>query len=600
MSEHKTKESRTLFTLKVFWRAFKAYRYRIVGLITMGFLGGLFEGIGINIIIPLFSFVVKTEEKATDTISQITEKVFNYLHISYELKYLLVLIAILFASKAIMTFLINYITDKIKTDYVKKTRDRLFKLTIESNWTYLSKQKIGYLEKVLMTDINTYSALLSYASSTVILLTNTLIYTAIAFTISPEITAITIACGGLFFLLFKPLVYRVRIISHQTANVLKRVANHINENMLGMKTIKAMGLEKVVIDSGQAYFEELRSVEMKLSILSSLTYVITQPVSVLLIIGLFAFSYKLTAFNFASFAVIVYSINKIFTYIQDGQSRIQNINALYPFLKTAFEYETNAIENRERSGTHSEFTFEKKLTFAHVSFNYSKNKTTLTDINFTIPRGHIIGIIGPSGAGKTTMVDLLLGLIRPSSGQILVDDTDIATIQKDAWRNRIGYVSQDVFLINDTIENNIKLHNPHISDADMITAAKMANIYDFISLQPDRFQTPVGERGMDLSGGQRQRIALARVLARKPEIIILDEATSALDNESETLIQKAIEALRGTITVIIIAHRPSTVTNADALIVIANGTVAETGSPEKLMSSPHSYFHKINTEHSLV
>ena len=242
----------------------------------------------------------------------------------------------------------------------------------------------------------------------------------------------------------------------------------------------------------------------------------------------------------------------------------------------------------------------KKLTFAHVSFNYSKNKTTLTDINFTIPRGHIIGIIGPSGAGKTTMVDLLLGLIRPSSGQILVDDTDIATIQKDAWRNRIGYVSQDVFLINDTIENNIKLHNPHISDADMITAAKMANIYDFISLQPDRFQTPVGERGMDLSGGQRQRIALARVLARKPEIIILDEATSALDNESETLIQKAIEALRGTITVIIIAHRPSTVTNADALIVIANGTVAETGSPEKLMSSPHSYFHKINTEHSLV
>lgn len=589
------KESHTLFTLKIFWRAFKTYKYRIAGLIAMGFLGGLFEGIGINTIIPLFSFVVKTGEKTSDTISKITEKIFIFLHVPYELKYLLILIAFLFISKAIMTFLTNYTTDKIRTDYVKKTRDRLFRLTIESNWTYLSKQKIGYLEKVLMTDINTYSALLSYTSSTVILLTNALIYTVIAFTISPQVTAITIASGGIFFLLFKPLVYRVRTTSHQTANVLKRVANHINENMLGMKTIKAMGLEKAVIDGGQTYFEELRRTEMRLSVLASLTYVITQPLSVMLIIGLFAFSYKMTAFNFASFAVIVYSINKIFTYIQDGQSRVQNINALYPFLKTAFEYENKAIESREKTGTQSQFTFEKNLAFSHVSFNYSKEKTTLFDIDFSIPRGHIVGIIGPSGAGKTTIVDLLLGLIHPSSGQIFVDSTDIATIQKDAWRNRIGYVSQDVFLINDTIENNIKLHNPDISDTDMIHATQMANIYDFISLQPDGFKTPVGERGMELSGGQRQRIALARVLARKPEIIILDEATSALDNESETLIQKAIEALRGTVTVVIIAHRPSTVKNADTLIVLKDGAVVEMDTPEKLRNLHDSYFHKIIT-----
>jgi len=394
---------------------------------------------------------------------------------------------------------------------------------------------------------------------------NVAIYSVIAFNISPQVTLITIAMGGIFFLIFKPLVYRVRIISHQVAYILKKIANHINESMLGIKTIKAMNLEKAVIIGGQSYFEELRSIDMRLSVLSSLAYVATQPFSVLLIIGLFAFSYKMTAFNFASFAVIVYAINKIFAYIQDGQGRLQNINALYPFLKTAFEYEKNATENQEKQSGIEHVNFTDNISFKNVSFSYSGEHQTLSNINFDIPHGTIIGIIGPSGAGKTTLVDLLLQLINPSDGQILLGKTDIKTIRRDVWRNHIGYVSQDIFLINDSIENNIKLYNSNISDTDMINASKMANIHSFISTQTLGFKTQVGERGMEISGGQRQRIALARVLARKPEIIILDEATSALDNESESLIQKYIEELRGKVTVIIIAHKPSTVKNSASL-----------------------------------
>ena len=587
------KESRLYFILKVFWKAFGSYRYQIFVLIGISFLGGLFEGIGINSIIPLFSFVMKDTNKSTDTISKFTEGVFSFLHIPYELKYLLIIIAFLFIGKAVMTFVTNYMTDKIKTNYIKKTRNQLFKLTVDSNWSYLSKQKIGYLEKVIMTDINTYSALLSYISSSLILVFNTGIYAVIAFNLSPQVTAITIAMGGVFFLAFKPLVYRVRIISYQSADILKRIANHINESMIGMKTVKAMNLESAVIEKVQSYFEDLRRIDIRLSVMASLTYVVTQPLSVLLILGLFVFSYKLTTFNFASFAVIVYAINKIFTYIQDGQARIQNINALYPFLKTAVEYEKKAIENQEKTGGIEKVDANNDISFRKVSFKYSEEHTTLSNIDFDILHGTITGIIGPSGSGKTTMVDLLLQLIKPSGGQILIGQTDISTINKNIWRKHIGYVSQDVFLINDSIENNIKLYNPDISDIDMVNAAKMANIYDFISAQIQGFQTQVGERGMEISGGQRQRIALARVLARNPKIIILDEATSALDNESEALIQKDIENLRGKITIIIIAHKPSTVINSDTLIVLKNGHIVEKGSPRELSQSPNSYFHKI-------
>ncbi len=587
------KESRIGFTLKVFWKAFGSYRYKIIALIGISFLGGIFEGIGINSIIPLFSFVVKDQNQATDTISKFTQSIFTFLHIPYHLKYLLIIIAILFIGKAIMTFCTNYMTDRIRTDYVRKTRDHLFKMTIESSWPYLSKQKIGHLEKVVMTDINTYSALLSYISSSVILVINAGIYATIAFSISSQVTLITIAVGLIFFLTFKPLVYRVRIVSNQSADILKRIAQHINESMIGIKTIKAMNLEHAVTNRVQSYFEDLRSIDMRLSVLSSLTYVVTQPMSVLLILGLFAFSYKLTTFNFASFAVIVYAINKLFSYVQDGQARIQNINALYPFLRTAVEYEKQAEENREKIDGTKDIRWNEPIEFKEVYFNYSEGKKTLSGVTFSIAPGTVTGIIGPSGAGKTTVVDLLLRLINPTKGNISIGSTDVSLIDKSAWRNHIGYVSQDVFLINDTIENNIKLHNPEISDDDMIGAAKIANIYDFAISQSNGFKTQVGERGMEISGGQRQRIALARVLARKPKIIILDEATSALDNESETLIQKDIEELKGKVTIIIIAHKPSTVMNSDRLIVLKDGHVTETGSPQELGSSQDSYFHKI-------
>lgn len=582
-----------MFTLKIFWRAFGTYKTRIIVLIIVSFLGGLFEGIGINSIIPLFSFVVKDQNQTTDSISKFTENIFNYIGLPYELKYLLIIIALLFIGKSLMVFLTNYITDRIKNDYIKKTRSKLFKLTLNSNWTYLSKQKIGYLEKVLMTDINTYSALLSYTSSTVILMINTIIYVVIAFNISPIVIGITISMGGIFFLAFKPLVYRVRIVSHQSADILKKVANHINESMIGMKTIKAMHLESEVYKHGTSFFEDLKNIEIKTSVLTSLTYVVTQPLSVLLIIGLFIFSYKLTDFNFASFAVIVYAINKIFTYIQDGQARIQNINSLYPFLKTAFDYEAKAIQNQENDGNISDIDFKADIIIKDLYFKYDGKDNTLNNINMRIDHGKITGIIGPSGSGKTTIVDLILKLIEPESGSISIGEINISDIRKDVWRNNIGYVSQDVFLINDTIENNIKLHNTNISEEDMINATKIANIYDFINSLPNKFKSHVGERGMEISGGQRQRIALARVLARKPKIIILDEATSSLDNESETMVQQAIDRLRGDVTVIIIAHRPTTVEGADKLIVLRNGNIVESGTPSELRASENSYFHKI-------
>ena len=181
-------------------------------------------------------------------------------------------------------------------------------------------------------------------------------------------------------------------------------------------------------------------------------------------------------------------------------------------------------------------------------------------------KGEFLGLIGPSGAGKTTIVDLLLRLLKPGHGSILLDGVDISGIDMKAWRTNVGYVSQDIFLFNESIADNIRFYSSSISDNAIEEAAKLANIHEFVMELPDKYQTVVGERGIRLSGGQRQRIALARVLARRPQILILDEATSALDNESEIKIQESIQKLKGKITILVIAHRLSTILNTDRLI----------------------------------
>ena len=189
-------------------------------------------------------------------------------------------------------------------------------------------------------------------------------------------------------------------------------------------------------------------------------------------------------------------------------------------------------------------------------------------------------------------MDLILRLFAPTAGEILIDGGNIAEINLKEWRQNIGYVSQDIFLLNDTIANNIKFYNETISEAAIREAARLANIEDFINECPNKFETEIGERGVMLSAGQRQRIIIARILARQPKFLIFDEATSALDNESEAQIQKVLQNLRGKITVLIVAHRLSTVLDADQLLVLDNGIIAEQGRPRTLLEDKNSYFYK--------
>ena len=579
--------------LKIFYKTYWGYKKQILSLALLGFLSSLLEGIGINAAIPIFSFISGSGSQANDLISKIIIKFFGLFGLNYSLKYLFIFVCILFIFRIAVLLLSNYIKIKIAAVYEEETRGELFKLTAEANWQYLLRQKLGHLETILITNVKYGSYFLQYISTSLILVSSLIIFLLVAVNISWLITLITIILGGIMFLVFKPFLRKVRNLARENEKINRQTAHHINENILGMKTVKVMSASSNIIDKAKEYFKILRELIVKANFLSIASDVLIQPIGLVYVLIIFAIFYKFGTFNLAVLVAIVYIIQRIFTYAQQLQSTLYAMSLAVPYVNKMVEYRDEVIKNKETNNGSDSFKFDNYLEVKNVNFYYDKTKLILDKVSFSVKKGEMIGLIGPSGSGKTTIVDILLRLFSPNEGDILIDEENINKIDINEWRKNIGYVSQDIFLKNDSIANNIKFYNNLISDAEMEEAAKMANIYDFIQGCQDKFKTIIGERGLLLSAGQRQRIVIARILARQPKILILDEATSALDNESEVQIQRVIDNLKGKITTFVIAHRLSTIINTDRLLVLENGKIIEQGAPAVLLKDKGSYFYKV-------
>jgi len=266
--------------------------------------------------------------------------------------------------------------------------------------------------------------------------------------------------------------------------------------------------------------------------------------------------------------------------LQDGMTGFERFVEIMNIESDIIDKE-NAIELDEVKGN---------IKFNNVSFSYNNGKNTvLSNLNLSIEAGKTVALVGPSGAGKTTLCHLIPRFYEIEEGEILIDNIDIRDIKIKSLRKKIGLVQQEVFLFTGTIRDNIIYGNPEANDDEIIEAAKKARIHDFILSLPDGYNTYIGEKGVKLSGGQKQRISIARLFLKNPPILILDEATSALDNETEIMIQKSLEDLSKGRTTLVIAHRLSTIKNADEILVLTSDGIAESGNHEELLKEDNLY-----------
>ena len=268
--------------------------------------------------------------------------------------------------------------------------------------------------------------------------------------------------------------------------------------------------------------------------------------------------------------------------------QVQIVSALAVF-ERIFDYLDMPSEAPEREGAITLVEPRGAIAFEHVTFNYQADRAALIDVSFAVPAGKMAAFVGPSGAGKTTITTLVPRFYDPQAGAVRIDGVDVRDLKLASLRGNIGIVTQETYLFHDTIASNLRYARPDASDADLVAAAKAANIHEFIAALPEGYATVAGERGHKLSGGERQRLAIARVLLKNPRILILDEATSSLDSVSEALIQQALEPLLRGRTSLVIAHRLSTILSADIIFVVDKGRIVESGTHAVLLARNGTY-----------
>lgn len=394
--------------------------------------------------------------------------------------------------------------------------------------------------------------------------------------------------------IFKPMAKRAGK-ADRTANALKSKA--IYQTVTGIKEIYVMQRKKLFVQEYEKAADIARKAQRTNSLITNAPDRIIEGICVSGLIGIICirllmnsnmvdFVPKLAAFAMAAFKVLP-SIGKITSRINGLVYCRPSLANVYDIMKEADEYERHYEQYAAEHGEVKEsedLQFDNKLTIQNVVWRYENQKApVLTDTTLEIQKGQSIALIGASGAGKTTLADIILGLLHPQRGTVLMDGIDVYAMPK-TWARIVGYVPQSVFLMDDTVRNNIAfgLSEDMIEDEQIWDALERAQLKEFIAGLSNGLDTIVGERGVKFSGGQRQRIAIARALYNKPEILILDEATAALDNETETAVMESIDALQGQITMIIVAHRLTTIRNCDKIYEIRDGKAVEREKAEVL------------------
>lgn len=520
----------------------------------------------------------------------------------------LIFVCVTFLSSTVLYNLFRYLSQRILEDFRNHTllnlRKAVFDKVMSFHLGYFSNERKGDVMSKVTSDVQSIqqsvsNTLIAFVKEPIALLG----YIITLFTMSWNLTLFTILVIPISGIAISTLVKRLRKSAHQASESLSRMISILDEALSGFKIIKAFNAVEFTKNKFQQENINYTRINRSMTRRQELASPVSETLGALVIIGIvmyggsliFSKSFSLDASTFVAYIAIfsqvlrpAKSMTGSFGAIQHGIASGERVLALMD-TKEELTDKPDAIEVK---------SFEKEIEFKDLSFAYD-SKEVLRNLNFTITKGKTIALVGPSGGGKSTISDLIPRFYDPTKGCILIDGIDIRDVKAKSLRSLMGIVSQEPFLFNDTIANNISFGMTGVTMDDIMKAAKVANAHNFIIETEHSYQTVIGDRGMKLSGGQRQRLSIARAVLRNPPILILDEATSALDTESEKLVQQALDSLMQNRTSLVIAHRLSTIQNADEILVIQNGKIIERGNHLQLLDVHEGLYRKLNSLQTL-
>lgn len=495
-----------------------------------------------------------------------------------------VFIIILFIFKNIFKYLGSITNARLEESIVRHIRNQLFSKLTTLDLKFFNTTPSGTIISTLTNDVNVVnSTTISALTGLIREIIQVILFLFLLLSISPFLSLIAFSSSIVTIGILRVSTHYLRRYANRMQGAMADFTTVLQETLSGIRIIKGYNIEDKIIDKfnnqTNRYFRSSIKFQSVISLVPSLNeiFAIIALVVVFLVGGSFVLDGKMKGEDLMLFLFALFSIMSpvatIVHNISQFQRGIVSTKRVFNILDQKVE-----IISKDRKV----IEFKNSIEFKNVTFAYD-SELVLKNINFSIEKGKKVALVGPSGSGKSTIVDLLVRFYDPTNGEILMDNINIKELDIKSYRNLFGIVSQEIILFNDTIRNNILIGNPNATEDDIIRVCKISNSYNFISKLPNGLDTVIGERGVMLSGGERQRIAIARALIRNPEILIFDEATSSLDSESEKVVQEAINESLINKTAIIIAHRISTIIDADEILVFDNGEIVERGKHKELL-----------------
>lgn len=538
------------------------------------FLAGVSESIGIITLLPLLGLLNKSEQVAENDLSGRVESYFHLFNIEPSLEVLLTIIFFGITLKSALRVLAYRQAGYAVSKYTNELRMQIIRALMSARWTYFVKQPAGVLANSMSYEVERAGSTYTSAIKLVSAIFQASIYCVLAVFVSWHITAAAILLGIILMYILNVFIKTTRQSAKKQKSVLKKVVSHLTDALGSLKSLKAMGKEKQLLPYFQEETHHLYEARQKEFMSKAYLTSFHEPMLVLFMSCGIYFVLNNLDMSFTHLIFLAIIFQRTVAQIAAVQSSYQSLAGSESFFKSINNLidDINTFQEPDYSGQNP--TFNDKIEFNNVSFSYPGSEVII-DSNIEIPVGNIVLFTGPSGIGKTTTVDLIAGLYKPLSGEIILDGTPLDKIDIHLWRSMIGYVSQETILFNDTVRTNITLGDSNISDEKVIKALVQADAWTFVEKLPDGLDTNVGERGNMLSGGQRQRIMIARALVNKPQLLIMDEPTSALDVKSTALLCEMLEHLKCSMTIIIITHQQSLESIADIVFEIKDKKIQQ-------------------------
>ncbi len=587
-------------------------------------LFALLNGASVYLAIPLLDTLFQqqnagnVEQKPQDTISQVGEEVvpdwftqtldnakttfeefiFSGSEVDSLLKICLLLL-IAFMGKNIFGYLQAYFLAYVEQGVIKDMRNESYQHLHKLPMSFFKNEKTGNLISKITNDVNVVQSSVSAVFLNLVREPLTiLVFLGIALSISVQLTLFSFIVLPISIAIISWIGLKLRKQSGILQSKMADITNILQETISGVKIVKAFSMENYENQKFSKETHKFFRLSLKMVRVRNAAAPITEFLSVIVGVAIIFYGGQLVlidntmrASEFLTFLFAIFQLMPPIKELSSVNNRIQESSAAADRVFEILDTEPNIKDAPDAVNKND---FEEKIDFKNVSYSYEDSEAeVLENISFSVNRGDIIALVGSSGAGKTTLVDLIPRFYDPTSGIISLDGVDIRKIKLVDLRKMMGIVTQETVLFNESVENNIAYGLEEYPKEKIIEAAKAANAHDFIQDLPKGYDTIIGERGTKLSGGQRQRISIARALLKNPPIMIFDEATSALDNESEILVQEAIDRLMYQRTTFMIAHRLSTIRNANRILVLDRGRIVQDGRHEELITDENGIYKRL-------